>query len=94
MLSLSRPTARFSPSGPSAARVAEIFRTAIAHEGWNGNLPDGSAETAVNQTRLLYAGANRLTTTRLAVLDLPEGNALRAYPRLKSKLSARTAARR
>lgn len=52
--------------------------TAIAHEGWNGNLPDGSAETAVNQTRLLYAGADRLTTTRLAVLDLPEGNALRA----------------
>ncbi|MEJ8837268.1 aldehyde oxidoreductase molybdenum-binding subunit PaoC [Ramlibacter sp. AN1133] len=52
--------------------------TAIAHEGWNGNLPDGSAETAVNQTRLLYAGANRLTTTRLAVLDLPEGNAMRA----------------
>ena len=52
--------------------------TAIAHEGWNGNLPNGSAETAVNQTRLLYAGANRLTTTRLAVLDLPEGNALRA----------------
>jgi xanthine dehydrogenase YagR molybdenum-binding subunit len=52
--------------------------TAIAHEAWNGNLPDGSAETAVNQTRLLYAGANRLTTTRLAVLDLPEGNALRA----------------
>jgi xanthine dehydrogenase YagR molybdenum-binding subunit len=52
--------------------------TAIAHEGWSGNLPDGSAETAVNQTRLLYAGANRLTTTRLALLDLPEGNALRA----------------
>jgi xanthine dehydrogenase YagR molybdenum-binding subunit len=52
--------------------------TAIAHEGWSGNLPDGSAETAVNQTRLLYGGANRLTTTRLAVLDLPEGNAMRA----------------
>ena len=30
------------------------------------------------QTRLLYAGENRLTTTRLAVLDLPEGNAMRA----------------
>jgi xanthine dehydrogenase YagR molybdenum-binding subunit len=31
------------------------------------------------QTRLLYAGANRLTTQlRLAVLDLPEGNAMRA----------------
>jgi xanthine dehydrogenase YagR molybdenum-binding subunit len=52
--------------------------TAIAHEGWSGDLPDGQAETAVNQTRLLYGGANRLTTTRLAVLDLPEGNAMRA----------------
>ncbi len=52
--------------------------TAIAHEGWSGDLPGGGAETAVNQTRLLYAGANRLTTTRLAVLDLPEGNAMRA----------------
>ena len=52
--------------------------TAIAHESWSGNLPGGSPETAVNQTRLLYAGANRLTATRLAVLDLPEGNAMRA----------------
>ncbi|RYY67930.1 MAG: xanthine dehydrogenase family protein molybdopterin-binding subunit, partial [Comamonadaceae bacterium] len=52
--------------------------TAIAHEGWSGDLPGGQAETAVNQTRLLYAGENRLTTTRLAVLDLPEGNAMRA----------------
>jgi xanthine dehydrogenase YagR molybdenum-binding subunit len=52
--------------------------TAIAHEGWSGNLAGGSPETAVNQTRLLYAGANRMTATRLAVLDLPEGNAMRA----------------
>lgn len=52
--------------------------TAIAHEGWSGDLPGGQAETAVNQTRLLYAGEHRLTTTRLAVLDLPEGNAMRA----------------
>ena len=52
--------------------------TAIAHEGWSGDLPGGQAETAVNQTRLLYAGANRLTTTRLAELDLPEGNSMRA----------------
>ncbi|MGZ5178873.1 MAG: aldehyde oxidoreductase molybdenum-binding subunit PaoC [Ramlibacter sp.] len=59
-----------------ASRDGKIM--AIAHEGWSGDLPDGSAETAVNQTRLLYAGANRLTTTRLAVLDLPEGNAMRA----------------
>ncbi|MDR8085599.1 molybdopterin cofactor-binding domain-containing protein, partial [Acinetobacter baumannii] len=30
------------------------------------------------QTRLLYAGADRMTTTRVALLDLPEGNAMRA----------------
>ncbi|GIL39106.1 aldehyde oxidoreductase molybdenum-binding subunit PaoC [Roseiterribacter gracilis] len=52
--------------------------TAIGHESWSGDLPDGGPETAVNQTRLLYAGANRMTATRLAVLDLPEGNAMRA----------------
>src|SRR5829696_3797381 len=40
--------------------------TAIGHEGWSGNLPDGKPEAVVQQTRLLYAGANRLTTTRLA----------------------------
>ncbi|MET4594405.1 MULTISPECIES: aldehyde oxidoreductase molybdenum-binding subunit PaoC [unclassified Sphingomonas] len=52
--------------------------TAIAHESWSGDLPGGGPETAVNQTRLLYAGANRMTATRLSVLDLPEGNAMRA----------------
>ena len=52
--------------------------TAIAHESWSGDLPGGGPETAVNQTRLLYAGAHRMTATRLAVLDLPEGNAMRA----------------
>ncbi len=51
---------------------------AIAHESWSGDLPDGQPETAVMQTRLLYAGANRMTAMRLAVLDLPEGNAMRA----------------
>ena len=52
--------------------------TAIAHESWSGDLPEGGPETAVSQTRLLYAGANRMTAMRLAVLDLPEGNAMRA----------------
>ncbi|EJL87273.1 aldehyde oxidoreductase molybdenum-binding subunit PaoC [Pantoea sp. GM01] len=52
--------------------------TAIAHESWSGNLPDGTPETAVQQTELLYAGANRFTGLRLAQLDLPEGNAMRA----------------
>ncbi|WP_010185863.1 aldehyde oxidoreductase molybdenum-binding subunit PaoC [Sphingomonas sp. PAMC 26605] len=52
--------------------------TAIAHESGSGDLPGGGPETAVSQTRLLYAGANRLTSMKLAVLDLPEGNAMRA----------------
>ncbi|MBR1125394.1 xanthine dehydrogenase family protein molybdopterin-binding subunit [Bradyrhizobium lablabi] len=59
-----------------ASRDGKI--TAIGHESWSGNLPDGRPEAAVSQTRLLYAGANRLTTTRLAMLDLAEGNAMRA----------------
>ncbi|MCQ1574410.1 xanthine dehydrogenase family protein molybdopterin-binding subunit [Neorhizobium galegae] len=52
--------------------------TAIAHESWSGDQPGGQLETAVAQTRLLYAGANRMTAMRLATLHLPEGNAMRA----------------
>jgi xanthine dehydrogenase YagR molybdenum-binding subunit len=52
--------------------------TAIGHESWSGDLPGGRPEAAVQQTRQLYAGANRMTATRLAVLHLPEGNAMRA----------------
>ena len=59
-----------------ATRQGKI--TAIAHESWSGNLADGKFENAVQQTQYLYAGANRLAGTRLAMLDLPEGNAMRA----------------
>ncbi len=52
--------------------------TSIAHESGSGDLPGGGPETAVAQTKLLYAGANRMTAMRLAVLDLSEGNAMRA----------------
>ncbi len=52
--------------------------TAIGHESWSGNLDGGRPENAIGQTRLLYAGANRMTALRLAALDLPEGNAMRA----------------
>jgi xanthine dehydrogenase YagR molybdenum-binding subunit len=52
--------------------------TAIGHESWSGDLRDGRPEAAVMQTRLLYAGADRLTAMRLAVLDLPEASAMRA----------------
>jgi len=52
--------------------------TAIAHESWSGDLPGGKPDGAVDQTRKLYAGANRMTATRLAVLDLAEANAMRA----------------
>jgi len=51
---------------------------AIGHESWNGNLPEGNSETATQQTRMLYAGADRMTAIRVAELDLPEGNAMRA----------------
>ncbi len=59
-----------------AARDGKI--SAIGHESWSGDLPDGKPETAVMQTRLMYAGPHRMTSMRLAVLDLPEGNAMRA----------------
>lgn len=52
--------------------------TAIGHESWSGDLPGGGPEVATQQTKLLYAGANRMTAMRLAELDLPEGNAMRA----------------
>jgi xanthine dehydrogenase YagR molybdenum-binding subunit len=59
-----------------ASRDGQI--TAIGHESWSGDLPRGKPDGAVHQTRLLYAGANRMTATRMAVLDLPEANAMRA----------------
>ncbi|MDB6034675.1 MAG: aldehyde oxidase and xanthine dehydrogenase molybdopterin binding [Verrucomicrobiales bacterium] len=52
--------------------------TAIAHESWSGDQPDGKPETAAMQTRSLYAGADRMTAHRLAVLYLGEANAMRA----------------
>ncbi|WP_454742730.1 aldehyde oxidoreductase molybdenum-binding subunit PaoC [Cupriavidus necator] len=52
--------------------------TAIGHDSWSGDLPGGKPENAIQQTRLLYAAPNRLSTLRLASLDLPEGNAMRA----------------
>lgn len=52
--------------------------TAIGHESWSGDLPNGKPDGAVHQTRMLYAGANRMTATRMATLDLPEANAMRA----------------
>lgn len=51
---------------------------AIGHESWSGNIAEGGPEGATAQTRLLYAGANRLSRTRLALLDLPEASAMRA----------------
>jgi xanthine dehydrogenase YagR molybdenum-binding subunit len=52
--------------------------TAIAHECWSGDLPGGKADGAVDPTRMIYAAKDRMTATRLAVLDLPETNAMRA----------------
>jgi xanthine dehydrogenase YagR molybdenum-binding subunit len=52
--------------------------TAIAHENLSGNLAGGSPENAIQQTQFLYAGENRMLANKLAELDLPEGNAMRA----------------
>lgn len=52
--------------------------SAIGHESWSGDLAGGQPEAAVMQTRLLYAGKNRMTAMRLATLNLAEGNAMRA----------------
>ncbi|SFP80220.1 aldehyde oxidoreductase molybdenum-binding subunit PaoC [Sphingomonas rubra] len=51
---------------------------AIGHETVSGNLPDGMVEPCTIQTPSLYAGENRMTETRLAVLDLPEASSMRA----------------
>ncbi len=52
--------------------------TAIGHDSLSGDQPGGKPEAAVRPSRILYAAAHRMTTTRLAELDLPEGNAMRA----------------
>ena len=59
-----------------ATRAGKI--TAIGHDNWSGDLPGGKPEAGVRYSRQLYAGAHRMSTTRLAVLDLAEGNAMRA----------------
>ncbi|HYC42981.1 MAG TPA: aldehyde oxidoreductase molybdenum-binding subunit PaoC [Noviherbaspirillum sp.] len=59
-----------------ATRDGQI--TAIGHESWSGNLPKGGLEAGAIQTRSLYAGGNRMTANWLAVMDLPEANAMRA----------------
>ena len=58
--------------------TADGTLTAIGHESWSGNIPGGGTESTTASTRLLYAGANRFTELRLAVLNLAEGNAMRA----------------
>lgn len=51
---------------------------AIGHDNWSGNLPGGASEQSTIPTKSLYAAPNRSLRTRQAVLDLPEGNAMRA----------------
>lgn len=52
--------------------------TAIAHDSASGDLANGKPENAATQTRSLYAGEHRMTANRVAVMDLPEANAMRA----------------
>ncbi len=53
--------------------------TAIGHDVLSGNLAsEQDYEGAANQTRTLYAGANRQTRHRLKALDVPVASAMRA----------------
>jgi xanthine dehydrogenase YagR molybdenum-binding subunit len=52
---------------------------AIGHEAWSGTLVgDAYYEAASDQTRSLYAGANRMTTNRVVELNLPKSGSMRA----------------
>ncbi|WP_275544875.1 aldehyde oxidoreductase molybdenum-binding subunit PaoC [Pseudomonas sp. Marseille-Q0931] len=51
---------------------------AIGHDNWSGDLNANTAESGVIYSRPLYAGANRMSSSRLAALDMPEANAMRA----------------
>ncbi|GAB7129201.1 xanthine dehydrogenase family protein molybdopterin-binding subunit [Silvimonas sp. JCM 19000] len=52
---------------------------AIAHESWSGNTAgEDFYESAADQTRSLYAGANRKIAHRLSTLDLPVASSMRA----------------
>ncbi len=57
---------------------AQGLITAIGHDAHSGNQEGGEAENAADQTKLLYAGENRLIRTRLSELHLPKGGAMRA----------------
>ncbi len=50
----------------------------VGHETFTGDQPGGHGEQASGQTKLFYAGDNRLIQTRLAELDLPRAGAMRA----------------
>ena len=61
------------------ATDAEGHIQAIGHDVLSGNLPsEQDYEGAANQTRTLYAGANRETRHRLVPLAIPVASAMRA----------------
>jgi len=51
---------------------------AIGHESWCYNVHNGWPESATQPTKVLYAGANRMTRSHMARLDLPEAGHMRA----------------
>lgn len=51
---------------------------AIGHTTWTGDQDGGRGEMATEQSRLMYAGANRDLQTWITPLDLPKGGSMRA----------------
>ena len=52
--------------------------TAVGHTTWTGDQEGERGEHATEQSRLMYAGANRDLKTLLTTLDLPKGGSMRA----------------
>jgi xanthine dehydrogenase YagR molybdenum-binding subunit len=53
--------------------------TTIGHEAWSATLVgDDYYEAAANQTRTLYAGANRMTAHKVVEVNLPRSGSMRA----------------
>lgn len=84
----SEPTAKMpykvGRGGPRGPLISESCGSGVRRN----DAPPGQKEAVLRRSeivaldagpkQLLYAGANRLTAMRLAELDLPEGNAMRA----------------
>ncbi|MDB5738294.1 MAG: yagR, partial [Sphingomonas bacterium] len=60
------------------AATRDGMLTAVGHRTWTGDQDGERGELASDQTRIMYAGANRSIETFITPLDLPKGGSMRA----------------